>query len=105
MSNSDQTPERVAENLKAIADPIRLKILRKLSHMRETKKLSVSRIAEELAISQPNVSHHIKILKSAGFVRCTKKGGCSYYVTDPTRMHEITAELSTLIGGTVAGDE
>ena len=84
-----------AEAFKALGDPIRLRILQLLSQRKHTKKLSVSGIAGELGISQPNVSHHIRTLKTAGFVHCTKKDGCSYYVVSPTRLAELVSILSS----------
>jgi ArsR family transcriptional regulator len=85
--------ERLADSFKALSDPRRLKLLHLLSQKKYVKKLSVSELAEQLGISQPNVSHHIKILKAVGLVRCVKKDGCSYYATDTSRLKDLTSSL------------
>ena len=93
-SRDSSTLETTAEAFKALGDPIRLHILQLLGERSQTKKLSVSGIAEQLGISQPNVSHHIRTLKTAGFVRCTKKDGCSYYAVRTGRIGELVSFLS-----------
>lgn len=85
--------ERLADSFKALSDPKRLRLLHLLSQKKFVEKLSVSELAEELGISQPNVSHHIKILKAVGLVRCAKKDGCSYYATDTERLRTLTSSL------------
>ena len=87
----------LSESLKALSDPVRLRILRLLAEERLDRKLNVSSIAQELGISQPNVSHHIKILKSEGFVTCTKREGCSYYVVDGGRIETLFSSLKPAI--------
>ena len=86
----------VAFMAKALADENRLRIILSLA---EGKK-SVSRIVEELAISQPLVSHHLKELKRALLVTVERNGPFIYYeladrriVTILTAVNEIAAYL------------
>jgi len=69
----------IAESLKVLADPARLQILRELTRNQNEKNLSVCDLAKRLEISQPNVSHHLKVLKTAGFISCKKDQRFCYY--------------------------
>jgi len=61
-----------AEALKVLADPARLRILKELIGVKKEKSCCVRDLADRLQISQPNVSHHLKVLKIAGFISCQK---------------------------------
>ena len=77
---------------KCLADENRLRILFCVS----TEKKSVSRIVEELGLSQPLVSHHLKELKRALLVKVERSGPFVYYeMTDP-RILVILAGLDEL---------
>lgn len=77
---------------KSLADENRLCILFCVSK----EKKSVSRIVEELGLSQPLVSHHLKELKRALLVKVERSGPFVYYeMTDP-RILVILAELDEL---------
>lgn len=70
----------VAFAARALADENRLRILVCVSR----GKKSVSRIIEELGLSQPLVSHHLKELKRALLVRSERNGPFVYYeIADP----------------------
>jgi ArsR family transcriptional regulator, arsenate/arsenite/antimonite-responsive transcriptional repressor len=74
---------RLAERLKAVADPTRLRILQLLPTRPECKLVyNVSELAEELGIPQPTVSHHLKVLYTAGLVRSEKMCRDVYYWID-----------------------
>ena len=65
-----------AENIKALSDPTRLKIVYILS---KTDELCVCQIIETLNKSQSTISHHLNILKKAKIVDWRKKGQWIYY--------------------------
>ncbi|MGN8768003.1 ArsR/SmtB family transcription factor [Paenibacillus barengoltzii] len=67
--------QEMAENLKMLADKTRLTILTLLKE----QELCVCDIVDALEISQPNVSQHLRKLKSAGLVNETRKGQWVYY--------------------------
>jgi len=75
MIASDELLNRIAEVLKAMADPTRLKIL----HCIQTNELCVSDILEVVGGSQANVSKHLSVLKRAGLVDCRRSGLNVYY--------------------------
>jgi len=65
-----QTDQRCAEYLKAIGDPIRLKIVKAL----QTCPFTVSDLAEFLELDIQKVSHHLRILYHADLVKIQKDG-------------------------------
>lgn len=72
--------ERYAEIFKALAHPIRLKIVCGLMRKDEC---NVSIMVEKLGIPQPTVSQHLNILKNAGIITGYKKGTqVCYKITD-----------------------
>ena len=68
----ERAMQQLADHLKVLADPARLRILKELVGIRREKSVCVRDLADRLQISQPNVSHHLKVLKTAGFISCQK---------------------------------
>ncbi|MGA1199769.1 MAG: ArsR/SmtB family transcription factor, partial [Candidatus Latescibacterota bacterium] len=64
--------QTLADSLKVLADPARLRILKELTGPKKEKSCCVRDLANRLQISQPNVSHHLKVLKNPGFIACEK---------------------------------
>lgn len=62
--------KKLLKIFKALSDPERLKILKML----ETREMCVCEITASLGSAQPNVSHHLRILKEAGLISGGKKG-------------------------------
>lgn len=69
---------------KALADETRQKIMTLCC----CQELSVNKIVEALGVSQPTVSHHLKILKNAGLVRVKRRGKQVFYTIDQECMAE-----------------
>ena len=63
--------------LKAIGEPVRLRIL----HLTKVSPLTVNELSSALQISQSNVSHHLKILKEAEILTFEKNGASTLYST------------------------
>lgn len=79
MIASDELLHRIAEVLKAMADPTRLKILHSLNQ----HERCVSDILEVVGGSQANVSKHLSVLKRAGLVDSRRDGlNVFYHITD-----------------------
>ena len=72
---SDELLSRIAEVLKAMADPTRLKILHGLAQ----GERCVSDILSVVGGSQANVSKHLSVLKRAGLVDCRRDGLNVFY--------------------------
>jgi len=75
MQASDELLSKIADTLKAMADPTRLRIL----HCLHDGELCVSDILERVGGSQANVSKHLSVLKRAALVDCRRNGLNVYY--------------------------
>jgi ArsR family transcriptional regulator len=76
MSSSDASLDRA---LHAIADPTRRRILQALKAGAKGARLCAGDIEERVRLSQPTISHHMRILKKAGLVDASKKGQWRWY--------------------------
>jgi len=74
---------------KALADPTRRAILKRLQHGSET----AGEIAGAFPISRPSLSHHFNILKAAELVRTERRGQHIVYSLNATVLQEATAML------------
>ncbi len=88
--------DEMAEVFKALSDPLRLRLLEALSKSdgAQSKDICVCDLADKLGVSQPNVSHHLKILKTAGLVRCERNAGFSYYQVNRQKISESLSSLN-----------
>jgi len=92
-SNEKLTKIR-AKIFKALADPVRLKII---EFLRNGEKC-VCEIVPHVGISQPLVSRHLAILKRSGLVKCRKEGNRRLYsVTNPAIFKVIDAVNGELL--------
>jgi ArsR family transcriptional regulator len=73
---------RLAAALKTIADPARLQLL-SLIQAQSEGEACVCHLTEPLGLSQPTVSHHLKILRDAGLVERERRGSWAYYRVIP----------------------
>ena len=76
----DEITTLQAEVLKVLASPRRLEMLHRLAE----EPMEVGRLASELGLSQPNVSQHLAVLRTAGLVDATRDGReTRYRLADP----------------------
>lgn len=87
---SEERLEEWAEFLKALAHPIRLRIISVLIEGRQC----VKNLSELLQTSQPNVSQHLSILRSKGILGCKRDGSVVCYYIKDERVVEIYKILS-----------
>ncbi len=83
---------RAVDTFKAIADGNRIKIVNMLSE----KEMCAIEILEQLEISQPTLSHHMKVLALASIVKTRKSGAQVYYSLNIKKLSELSELLSTL---------
>jgi len=88
-----ETADDLARLLKAVADPARLQLLA-LIKASTTGEACVCDLTEPLGLSQPTVSHHLKVLAEAGLVTRQQRGTWAYYRHVPERLAEIAAVFS-----------
>ncbi len=84
--------ERMAEVAKALGDPIRLQLVDVLR--KHAGKVCVCELIPLFDLSQPTISHHLKILREAGIVDSEKHGLWSFYYVRPEGLEELSAWLS-----------
>ncbi|MBO0898416.1 helix-turn-helix transcriptional regulator [Cellulomonas sp. zg-ZUI22] len=89
---STEDAERTARTLKALADPARLRLL-SLIAAHDGGEACVCDLTEPVGLSQPTVSHHLRVLTDAGFVTREKRGVWSYYTLVPDAVRALTAHL------------
>ena len=82
--------ESLAVLLKAVADPARLQLLA-LMRVAEGGESCVCDLTEPLGLTQPTVSHHLKVLADAGLVTRERRGTWAWYAVVPERLAEIAA--------------
>jgi ArsR family transcriptional regulator, arsenate/arsenite/antimonite-responsive transcriptional repressor len=85
--------ESLAGALKIVADPARLRLLSLIAN-RPGGESCVCELTEPLGLSQPTVSHHLKVLHSAGLLERTKRGTWVYYRLIPQRLDALREALS-----------
>jgi ArsR family transcriptional regulator len=85
-------PERdeLAARFKALADPTRVAIINSLSAADE---VCVCNLTETFHLSQPTISHHLKVLREAGLVESSRRGTWAYYRLVPAAIAELRGAL------------
>ncbi|HZO59952.1 MAG TPA: metalloregulator ArsR/SmtB family transcription factor [Solirubrobacterales bacterium] len=81
--------QRIAQVGRALSDPIRVQLVDVLR--KHAGKVCVCELTPLFDVSQPTVSHHLKVLREAGLVDVERRGLWAYYYVIP----EATKELST----------
>ena len=82
----------LARTLKALADPARLRIL-SLVAGNDGREVCVCDLTEPLGLTQPTVSHHLKVLVEAGFLQRDKRGVWAYYSVVPGALDRVADAL------------
>ena len=82
----------MATKLKALADPVRLRLFSAIaSH--SGGEACVCDISGGIDVSQPTVSHHLKVLRAAGLLTSERRASWVYYAVVPEALREIAALL------------
>lgn len=89
-----QVPVEVstARLLKALADPTRLRLVSMVA-AHEGQEACVCELTEPLELTQPTISHHLKILVDAGIFTRDKRGVWAYYALVPAALDALSAVL------------
>lgn len=94
----DEDARALATALKALADPMRLRLL-SLIAAHEGAEACVCDLTEPVGLSQPTVSHHLKVLVDAGLVTRDKRGVWAYYALVPGAVDALVGHLTRHLGG------
>jgi ArsR family transcriptional regulator len=91
---SADAAERIAPLVKAIADPVRLRLL-SLVASHADGEACVCDLNDAFDLSQPTISHHLKLLHEAGLLDREKRGVWVYYRLNTAAL----GDLAALLGG------
>jgi ArsR family transcriptional regulator, arsenate/arsenite/antimonite-responsive transcriptional repressor len=83
----------LAAMFKALADPVRLRLL-SLIASHPGGQACVCEISSSFDVSQPTISHHLKMLRSAGLLDCERRGTWVYYWVIPTVLQQLSSVLN-----------
>lgn len=91
----------LARTLKAIADPARLRLLSMIG-AHEGGEACVCDLTEPLGLTQPTVSHHLRVLVEAGLLTRDKRGVWAYFTLVPGALDAVADLLSSSTRGLAA---
>jgi ArsR family transcriptional regulator, arsenate/arsenite/antimonite-responsive transcriptional repressor len=83
---------RMAAVAKALGDPVRIQLVDVLR--KHAGKVCVCELVPLFDLSQPTVSHHLKVLREAGIVGSERQGLWAYYYVIPEALKELSAWLT-----------
>ncbi|CRK52014.1 putative arsenic resistance operon repressor ArsR [Rhodococcus sp. RD6.2] len=84
----------LARMFKALGDPVRLRLL-SLVASHAGGEACVCDISRSFDLSQPTISHHLKVLREAGLLDCERRGTWVYYWVIPSALQQLSAVLLT----------
>ena len=85
----------IAAKLKALADPVRLRLF-SLVASHSGGEACVCEISSDIDVSQPTVSHHLKVLKDAGLLTSERRASWVYYSVVPQALTTLTSVLGAI---------
>jgi ArsR family transcriptional regulator len=83
--------ETVAKVFKALGDPVRLRLLSLITSA--DREVCVCDLTTAFDLTQPTISHHLKVLREAGLVDCQRRGTWVYYWSRPENLKQLSALL------------
>ena len=96
-SLDEDQAEMLAQSFAALADPIRLRLLSLVASHADAEAC-VCDLNDAFDLSQPTISHHLKVLHEAGLLERDKRGVWVYYRINTGAL----SDLATLLGGVTA---
>src|SRR5262250_1702314 len=83
---SGAAAEHLADQFKALADPTRVAIVNRLAALPE---VCVCDLTAAFELSQPTISHHLRVLREAGLVEAERRGTWAYYRLVPEAIERL----------------
>jgi ArsR family transcriptional regulator len=84
---------RLAQVFKALADPVRLRLV-SLIGAHQGGEVCVCELTDAFDLTQPTISHHLKVLREAGIIDSERRGTWVYYRLEPAALERIAALLA-----------
>jgi ArsR family transcriptional regulator len=85
-------PDAAEAAVKLFGDPLRVQIVRLLAH----EQMCTCHLVHDTAARQSTISHHLRILREAGFVAGEPRGRYTYYRLRPEALSVLTAGIAEL---------
>ena len=83
----------LAQVFRALGDPVRLRLV-SLIGAHQGGEVCVCDLTTAFALTQPTISHHLKVLREAGIIGCERRGTWVYYWVVPAALERMAALLS-----------
>lgn len=91
--DEDQAAD-LAKVFKALGDPVRLRLMSMIASRGEDGEVCVCELTPAFDLSQPTISHHLKLLRQAGLIDCERRGTWVYYWVLPGVLDRLAAFLT-----------
>jgi ArsR family transcriptional regulator, arsenate/arsenite/antimonite-responsive transcriptional repressor len=91
---SESAAAGLAQVFKALADPVRLRLV-SLIGAHQGGEVCVCELTTAFDLTQPTISHHLKVLREAGIIDSERRGTWVYYWLVPAALERMAALLST----------
>lgn len=78
---------------KALADATRLDVFRLIAA--QDAPICACDVVDRFAVSQPTISHHLRVLRDAGLITVSRRGVWAYYAPDPRGIAALDAVVSS----------
>ncbi|OLZ59181.1 transcriptional regulator [Streptomyces sp. IMTB 2501] len=92
--DEDQAAD-LAKVFKALGDPVRLRLVSMIASREEGGEVCVCELTPAFDLSQPTISHHLKLLRQAGLIDCERRGTWVYYRVLPGVLDRLAAFLTS----------
>ena len=91
---TEEDAKALAGAFKALADPVRLRLLSLIASF-EGGEACVCDLTGPFDVSQPTISHHLRVLREAGLIDCERRGTWVYYWVMPAALGRLGSLLAT----------
>jgi len=85
----------LAKIFKALGDPVRLRLMSMIASRGVGGEVCVCELTPAFDLSQPTISHHLKLLRQAGLIDCERRGTWVHYWVLPGVLDRLAAFLTT----------
>jgi ArsR family transcriptional regulator, arsenate/arsenite/antimonite-responsive transcriptional repressor len=92
--------ERLVAMFKALADATRLDVFRLIAA--QDAPICACDVVDRFKVSQPTVSHHLRVLREAGLITVSRRGVWAYYAADPRGLALLSGSLDAFAPGPLA---
>ncbi|QIS06723.1 metalloregulator ArsR/SmtB family transcription factor [Nocardia brasiliensis] len=98
---TEQTATELASVFRALSDPVRLRLLSSIAS-REGQEACVCELSTGIDLTQPTISHHLKVLREAGLLISERRASWVYYKVVPEALQRLSTLLLTESGAGVS---